>query len=58
LIENAMLCFEQAEKIRPPDNDDALLRWNRCVRLLQTLPAMERREEAPALEVAEGAPAA
>lgn len=57
LIENAMICFEQAERVRPPDNDDALLRWNRCVRLLQTLPAVEREEEAPALEVANGAPA-
>lgn len=58
LIENAMLCFEQAEKIRPADNDDALLRWNRCVRLLQSLPALEREHEVPALEVADGAPAA
>ena len=37
LFEEAMRCFEEAEKIRPPDNDDAILRWNRCVRLLQSL---------------------
>ncbi|HEY2573231.1 MAG TPA: hypothetical protein VGH65_04150, partial [Verrucomicrobiaceae bacterium] len=26
----AMICFEQAEKIRPPGNDDSLLHWNAC----------------------------
>ena len=26
--------FEKAEKIRPPGNDDALLRWNTCVRMM------------------------
>ena len=25
------------EKSRPPHNDDAVLRWNRCVRLLEKL---------------------
>jgi tetratricopeptide (TPR) repeat protein len=35
-FENALKCFEEAEKIRPADNDDAILRWNRCVRLLQS----------------------
>jgi len=41
LFNEALLHFEQAEEIRPPDNDDALLRWNRIVRLLQTLPEVE-----------------
>ena len=31
-FENAMCSFEEAEKIRPRGNDDALLRWNRCLR--------------------------
>ena len=31
-----MYNFEEAEKIRPEDNDDAILRWNRCARLLQS----------------------
>lgn len=44
LFENAMACFEQAEKIRPPDNEDAILRWNRCVRILQALPGCEEKE--------------
>jgi tetratricopeptide (TPR) repeat protein len=38
LINNAMRDFEEAEKIRPAGNDDAILRWNRCVRILQNLP--------------------
>src|SRR5271155_3364540 len=35
-FEQALRSFEEAEKIRPAGNDDAILRWNRCVRLLQT----------------------
>jgi tetratricopeptide (TPR) repeat protein len=38
LLHEAMLHFESAERIRPVGNDDALLRWNRCVRILQTAP--------------------
>ena len=34
----AMHHFQEAEKLRPPQNDDALLRWNRCVRILDKLP--------------------
>lgn len=35
LFELALDSFAEAEKIRPAGNDDAILRWNRCVRLLQ-----------------------
>jgi tetratricopeptide (TPR) repeat protein len=35
LFEEALRSFAGAEKIRPSGNDDAILRWNRCVRLLQ-----------------------
>src|SRR5258707_3747037 len=35
-FEGALENFEKAARIRPPDNDDAILRWNRCVRLLQS----------------------
>ncbi len=45
LFEEAMRCFEEAEKIRPKGNDDAILRWNRCVRLLESYGATEEREE-------------
>jgi tetratricopeptide (TPR) repeat protein len=36
LFDQALHLFAEAEKIRPAGNDDAILRWNRCVRLLQT----------------------
>jgi tetratricopeptide (TPR) repeat protein len=35
LFEQALRSFAEAERIRPEGNDDALLRWNRCVRLLK-----------------------
>ena len=44
LFHEAMQRFEEAERIHPPENDDAILRWNRCARLLQTLPQEERHE--------------
>ena len=46
LFEEAMRCFAEAEKIRPSGNDDAILRWNRCVRLLESLPGADLEEEA------------
>ena len=30
----AMEWYEKAEAIRPPDNDDSILRWNTCARVL------------------------
>lgn len=30
----AMECFERAEKVRPAGNDDAILRWNGCARVI------------------------
>jgi len=41
LFKEAMLRFEEAEKIRPPENDDSVLRWNRCVRLMAKIPEGE-----------------
>ena len=40
LFDQALKSFAEAERIRPSGNDDAILRWNRCVRLLQN-PAYE-----------------
>ena len=37
-LREAMALFEQAEALRPPDNDDAILRWNACVRLIMKHP--------------------
>ena len=56
LFEDALAYFERAASIRPQGNDDAILRWNRCVRLLQSVSRMEQEKEAVGLYVADGAP--
>ena len=33
-LDDAMELYAKAETIRPPGNDDALLRWNTCARLI------------------------
>jgi hypothetical protein len=50
LFAEAMRCFAEAEMIRPPGNDDAILRWNRCARLLQSHPGFREEKETEALE--------
>ncbi|MFL5800417.1 MAG: hypothetical protein ACJ8CR_01605 [Roseiflexaceae bacterium] len=42
---NAMDLFEKAESIRPPGNDDALLRWNTCVRIIMQYKLTPRQED-------------
>jgi len=56
LLEKALQCFADAEKIRPPGNDDAILRWNRCVRLLHSQPDFEI-EESVSFEAHDSPPA-
>jgi hypothetical protein len=56
LFEEAMNCFEHAEKIRPPGNDDAILRWNRCVRLLQSRAASEWQSELESFDASDSPP--
>lgn len=41
----AMLWFEKAEAIRPPGNDDAILRWNSCARVIMSNNLTARSEE-------------
>lgn len=55
-FQEAMRCFEEAEKIRPPHNDDAVLRWNRCVRLLEKLEGAPIEERPTVLEDDDTAP--
>ena len=47
LIEEALHHFTEAEKIRPAGNDDSILRWNRCVRLLQSHPEFHAVQPGP-----------
>ena len=55
-LRKAMDAFEQAEAMRPAGNDEAILRWNTCARILERHPGMESaataapREYEPALE--------
>ena len=44
---DAMELFEQAMTVRPPGNDDALLRWNTCARTLDRHPEIAPRAEEP-----------
>ena len=47
----AMSFYEKAEALRPPGNDDAILRWNACARILMDHPSLgpapEERVEHP-----------
>ena len=40
---DAMVLYTKAESIRPPGNDDALLRWNACARALNANPELRPR---------------
>ena len=56
LLEEALRCFGEAEKIRPEGNDDAILRWNRCVRLLQSRAASEWQREMETSDTSDSPP--
>ena len=45
LLREAMVCFEMAEEVRPAGNDDSILRWNACVRTLNTHSELRPRPE-------------
>ncbi len=44
-IEKALVYYAKAEGVRAPGNDEVILRWNTCVRMLQRDPALRPREE-------------
>lgn len=43
-IARALERYGKAEALRPAGNDEALLRWNTCVRILQREPSLKPRE--------------
>jgi hypothetical protein len=48
---DAMTWYEKAEKMRPLGNDEAILRWNTCVRMLERHERVHsHREYEPVLE--------
>jgi len=53
-LRDAMRLFEMAEAIEPAGHDDAILRWNACVRLLQKYPQLVPRDERSLEEHFEG----
>ena len=46
LFDQALARYADAERLRPPGNDDPILRWNSCVRALRAVPGFA----APAAE--------
>ena len=56
LVEEALRCFAEAEKIRPAGNDDSILRWNRCVRLLETHPEFHSERQTWPMEAEDTPP--
>jgi tetratricopeptide (TPR) repeat protein len=56
LFAEAMRCFEEAEVMRPTGNDDAILRWNRCARLLQSHPGFVEEKESEAFDAFDSSP--
>ena len=55
LFERALQNFGEAEKIRPAGNDDSILRWNRCVRLLQS-PSLAWEEQLASFDADDAPP--
>lgn len=45
LFREAMTWFEKAEEVRPHGNDDALLRWNTCARIIERNKLVPHAEE-------------
>jgi hypothetical protein len=41
----AMDCYEKAEAVRPAGNDDAILRWNACARVLMSNQTLRPRPD-------------
>jgi len=56
LLEEAMRCYAGAEEIRPTGNDEAILRWNRCVRLIQSHADADWHREVEVFDTGDSAP--
>jgi hypothetical protein len=56
LLEEAMRCYQSASEIRPTGNDESILRWNRCVRLIQSRADSAWHPEVEVFDTGDGAP--
>lgn len=50
-FQDAMRHFEEAESLRPAGNDDSILRWNTCARILMKNPSLQPRSQERYVEV-------
>ncbi|HTD24192.1 MAG TPA: hypothetical protein VK738_16155 [Terriglobales bacterium] len=50
-VEEALRCFKEAEAISPPANDDSILRWNSCIRLLKSHSEAEWHKDMETMDV-------
>ena len=48
-LREAMSWYEKAEKQRPARNDEAILRWNTCARILARHPELQPSSEEPVI---------
>jgi hypothetical protein len=46
-LQQAMADYDRADALRPPDNDDARLRWNACARLFNAQPDLLAEDDQP-----------
>ena len=44
-LRQAMECYEKAAELRPAGNDEAILRWNTCVRIINRDPSVRPEPE-------------
>jgi hypothetical protein len=42
---HAMVCYERAIELQPVGNDDAILRWNTCARILMRNPNLRAKQD-------------
>ena len=50
-LQEALRCFGEAEAIRPEGNDDCILRWNSCIRLLKSYSDAEWHKDTETVDV-------
>ena len=46
-LHQAMSDYDRADTLRPPDNDDARLRWNACARVFNAHPDLLAQDDRP-----------
>jgi hypothetical protein len=46
-LSQAMRCFDEADAMRPANNEDARLRWNACARLIERRPEIAPMVDEP-----------